>query len=267
MAASTDARRNHLLAALPGAVLQHWLPQLEWVDLPLGRVLQESGDPRSHVWFPTTAVVSVLNATKDGASTEIAVVGNEGVVGVPLFTSGDSSGRRAVVRSAGEGLRMKARTIDEEFDRAGPALPLLLRHSQALVTQIAQTAVCNRHHGLDQQLCRWLLMSLDRVQASDLVVTHELIAHVLGVRREGVTESAARLHKLGLIRYARGHVRVLDRKGLEERVCECYRVLKSEHQRLLPESCRATSTTADLAGERRRVACVRQRTELSPSRA
>lgn len=219
MAVLTDARPNHLLAALPQAVLQRWLSQLERVDLPLGRVLHEPGDGLSHVWFPTTAIVSLLGVTKDGASAEIAVVGNEGVVGGPLFMGGgDIPPRRAVVRSAGHGLMMKAQVLEDELERAGPALHLLLLFGQALVTQIAQTAVCNRHHGLDLQLCRWLLMSLDRMHGSELAVTQELIAHLLGVRREGVTESALRLQRLGLIRYARGHVRVLDRQGLEERV-------------------------------------------------
>jgi len=234
MAVLTEARQNRLLAALPHAVLQRWLPQLERVDLPQGRVLHESDGGLIHLWFPTTAIVSLLGVTKDGASAEIAVVGNEGVVGGPLFMGGDFAPGRAVVHSAGEGLRMKAPLIEDELDRPGPALHLLLLFGQALLTQIAQTAVCNRHHGLDRQLCRWLLMNLDRLQGCELMVTQELIANLLGVRREGVTESAGKLQRLELIRYARGHVRVLDRKGLEERVCECYRVVKKEYERLLP---------------------------------
>lgn len=233
MAVLTDARQNRLLAALPQAVLQRWLPQLERVDLPLGGLLHESGDGLSHVWFPTTAIVSLLGVTKGGASAEIAVVGNEGYVGGPLFMGDDFTPRSAVVHSAGECLVMKAHVLEDEIDRAGPALHLLLLFGQALVTQIGQTAACNRHHGLDRQLCRWLLMSLDRLQGSELAVTQEHIAHLLGVRREGVNESAVKLQRLGLIRYARGRVRVLDRKGLEERVCECYRVVKKEYERLL----------------------------------
>jgi len=227
--------RNHLLAVLPQADLQRWLPQLEPVEMPLGEVLYESGRTLSHVYFPTTAIVSLLYVMENGASAEIAVVGNEGVVGISLFMGGESTPSRAVVQSAGQGLRLRADVIKQEFQQAGPAMHLLLRYTQALITQMAQTAVCNRHHSLDQQLCRWLLLSLDRLQGSELQMTQELIANMLGVRREGVTEAALRLQKTGLIRYARGHITVLDRPGLERRTCECYAVVKKEYDRLLPE--------------------------------
>jgi CRP-like cAMP-binding protein len=229
-----DTRQNQLLAALPAAEWQRWLPQLEVVEMPLGTVLYESGATLKHVYFPTTAIVSLLYVMENGASAEIAVVGNEGVVGVSLFMGGGSTPSRAVVQSAGHGFRLNALAMKEEFDRAGPVLHLLLRYTQALITQMAQTAVCNRHHSLDQQLCRWLLLSLDRLQGLDLVMTQELIANMLGVRREGVTESALKLQKAGLIRYARGHISVLDRQGLEARSCECYAVVKKEYDRLLP---------------------------------
>jgi CRP-like cAMP-binding protein len=222
-----------LLASLPDSVWKHWLPQLEAVQMPLGEVLYESGVTLSHVYFPTTAIVSLLYVMEDGASAEIAVVGNEGIVGVSLFMGGGSTPSRAVVQSAGLGLRLKARVLKDEFNRAGPVLHLLLRYTQALITQMAQTAVCNRHHSLDQQLCRWLLLSLDRLQGDELVMTQELIANMLGVRREGVTESALKLQTAGLIRYARGHITVVDRAGLELRTCECYAVVKKEYDRLL----------------------------------
>ena len=228
-------KKNHLLAALPDAEWQRWLSQLESVDLPLGQVLYESGSNIKHVYFPTTAIVSLLYVMENGASAEIAVVGNEGIVGVSLFMGGESTPSRAVVQSAGHGFRLNAETMKTEFNRAGPVLHLLLRYTQALITQMSQTAVCNRHHSLDQQLCRWLLLSLDRLEGADLVMTQELIANMLGVRREGVTEAAHTLQKVGLIRYARGHITVLDRKGLENRVCECYGVVKKEYDRLLPE--------------------------------
>ena len=235
MFASPDPRKNHLLAALPEGEWQRWLPQLEWVDLPLGQVLYESGATMSHVYFPTTAIVSLLYVMENGSSAEIAVVGNEGIVGIALFMGGGTTPSRAVVQSAGQGFRLKASAVREEFDRAGPVMHLLLRYTQALITQMAQTAVCNRHHTLDQQLCRWLLLSLDRLQGSELVMTQELIANMLGVRREGVTESALKLQSAGLIRYARGHISVLDRAKLEGRTCECYAVVKREYDRLLPE--------------------------------
>ena len=235
MTAPTDPRQNQLLAALPEAEWLRWQPQLEWVDLPLGQVMYESGRTLSHVYFPTSAIVSLLYVMEDGASAEIAVVGNEGIVGVSLFMGGESTPSRAVVQSAGQGFRLRAALMLEEFNRAGPVLHLLLRYTQALITQMSQTAVCNRHHSLDQQLCRWLLLSLDRLQGSELVMTQELIANMLGVRREGVTEGALKLQKLGLIRYARGHISVLDRPGLEARTCECYEVVRREYDRLLPK--------------------------------
>jgi CRP-like cAMP-binding protein len=235
MAAAADPRKNHLLAALPLADLQRWERQLEAVELPLGHVLYESGRTLSHVYFPTTAIVSLLYVLEDGASAEIALVGNEGVVGIALFMGGESTPSRAVVQSAGQGLRLNARTVKQEFELAGPVMHLLLRYTQALLTQMAQTAVCNRHHSLDQQLCRWLLLSLDRLQGTELAMTQELIANMLGVRREGVTEAALSLKKAGLIRYARGHITVIDRAGLERRTCECYEVVKTEYDRLLPD--------------------------------
>jgi CRP-like cAMP-binding protein len=225
---------NHLLDALAPAESQRWLPLLEFVDMPLGSVLYESGGTLSHVYFPTTAIVSLLYVMENGASAEIAVVGNEGIIGISLFMGGESTSSRAVVQSAGQGFRLKAHTMKEEFNRAGPVLHLLLRYTQALITQMAQTAVCNRHHTLDQQLCRWLLLSLDRLQSNQLVMTQELIANMLGVRREGVTEGALKLQHAGLIQYARGHITILDRAGLEKRSCECYSVVKKEYDRLLP---------------------------------
>jgi len=228
-------KQNHLLAALPAPEWLRWLPQLEHIDMPLGQVLYESGATQNHVYFPTTAIVSLLYSMEDGASAEIAVVGNEGIVGISLFMGGDSTPSRAVVQSAGQGFRLKARLIKDEFNRAGPVLRLLLRYTQALITQMAQTAVCNRHHSLDQQLCRWLLLSLDRLQGNDLVMTHELIANMLGVRREGVTEIAYKLQAAGLIQYSRGHISVINRAGLEKRTCECYAVVRKEYDRLLPD--------------------------------
>jgi CRP-like cAMP-binding protein len=232
---SDDLKQNHLLAALPNAAGRRWLQQLERVEMPLGQVLYEPGGAQSHVYLPTTAIVSMLYVMEDGDSAEIAVVGNEGIVGIPLFMGGDSTSSRAVVQSAGAGFRLKAQTMREEVNRAGPVLHLLLRYTQALITQMAQTAVCNRHHTVDQQLCRWLLLSLDRLQGNELVMTQELIANMLGVRREGVTEGALKLQSAGLIRYLRGHITVVDRQGLEERSCECYAVVKKEYDRLLPE--------------------------------
>jgi CRP-like cAMP-binding protein len=225
---------NHLLAALPSYIQQSWLAHLERIQLPLGEVLYESGVTLGHVYFPTTAIVSLLYVMEDGASAEIAVVGNEGIVGISLFMGGESTPSRAVVQSAGQGFRLKAQVLKEEFNRTGPVLHLLLRYTQALITQMAQTAVCNRHHSLDQQLCRWLLLSLDRLHGDELIMTQELIANMLGVRREGVTEAALKLQSAGLIRYARGRITVLDRSGLEQRTCECYAVVKKEYDRLLP---------------------------------
>jgi CRP-like cAMP-binding protein len=234
VATFADHSKNRLLAALPEAEWQRWLPQLNLVEMPLGEVLYESGGTLSHVYFPTTAIVSLLYVMENGASAEIAVVGNEGLVGVSLFMGGESTPSRAVVQSAGQGIRLEARSMKSEFNRAGPALHLLLRYTQALITQMAQTAVCNRHHSLDQQLCRWLLLSLDRLASNELVMTQELIANMLGVRREGVTAAALSLQQAGLIRYARGHITVLSRAGLEKRTCECYAVVKKEYDRLLP---------------------------------
>ena len=232
---SVDPRTNQLLAALPKAEWRRWKPQLEEVDLSLGQVLYESGGVLDHVYFPITAIVSLLYVMENGASAEIAVAGNEGIVGISLFMGGESTPSRAVVQSAGKGLRMKAAVLKEEFKQA-PVLHLLLRYTQALITQMAQTAVCNRHHSLDQQLCRWLLLSLDRLQGNELVMTQELIANMLGVRREGVTEGALKLQKAGLIRYARGRITMLDRAGIEARSCECYAVVKKEYDRLLPDT-------------------------------
>jgi CRP-like cAMP-binding protein len=234
MALGADPRQNRLLAALPDAEWAHWLPQLEAVDLPLGKVLYESGSKLTHVYFPTTAIVSLLYVMEDGASAEIAVVGHEGIVGISLFMGGETTPSRAVVQSAGHGFRLNASLMMQEFNRAGPVLHLLLRYTQALITQMSQTAVCNRHHSLDQQLCRWLLLSLDRLHSDELVMTQELIANMLGVRREGVTEAAGHLQNAGLIQYRRGHITVLDRDRLEQRACECYAVVKKEYDRLLP---------------------------------
>jgi CRP-like cAMP-binding protein len=233
---SNDPIKNQLLAALPESIQKRWQPQLESVEMPLGQVLYEPGITLSHVYFPTTSIVSLLYVMENGASAEIAVVGNEGIVGISLFMGGESTPSRAVVQSAGQGFRLTAQTMKDEFNHAGPVLHLLLRYTQALITQMAQTAVCNRHHSLDQQLCRWLLLSLDRLQGDELVMTQELIANMLGVRREGVTEGAVKLQQEGLIRYARGRITVLDRPGLEKRTCECYAVVKKEYDRLLPET-------------------------------
>jgi CRP-like cAMP-binding protein len=207
--------------------------------MQLGDVLYESGANLRNVYFPTTAIVSLLYMLADGASAEIAVVGNEGMIGVSLFMGGETTTNRAVVQSAGHAYRLPSQLLKDEFTRAGPLQHLLLRFTQALITQMAQTAVCNRHHSVDQQLCRWLLLSLDRLASNDLVMTQELIANMLGVRREGVTEAAGNLQQAGLIRYSRGHITVLDRAGLEARSCECYAVVKTETDRLLPDS-RAT---------------------------
>jgi CRP-like cAMP-binding protein len=231
---SADPRRNQLLAALPAAEWARWQPHLELVSMPLGRALYESGSKLGHVYFPTTAIVSLLYVMEDGASAEIAVVGHEGVVGVSLFMGGESTTSRAVVQSAGHGFRLRSSIMMQEFNRAGPVMHLLLRYTQALITQMAQTAVCNRHHSLDQQLCRWLLLSLDRLETRELVMTQELIANMLGVRREGVTEAAGNLQADGLIKYRRGHITVVDRPGLERRTCECYAVVRREYERLLP---------------------------------
>lgn len=230
-----DPKLNRLLAALPQAQWEIWLPNLERVSLPLGKVLYESGDVMRHVYFPTDAIVSLLYVMRSGASAEIAVVGNEGLVGVALFMGGGSTPSRAVVQSAGNAFRLRSDHMKTAFEAGGPVMHLLLRYTQALITQMAQTAVCNRHHSIDQQLCRWLLLSLDRLAGDELIMTQELIANMLGVRREGVTEGATRLQRAGVIRYARGHITILDRRALEQASCECYQVVKKEYDRLLPD--------------------------------
>jgi CRP-like cAMP-binding protein len=234
MAAVADPRKNELLAAMPAADFERLRPHLESVEMPLGQVLYESGALMRHVFFPTTAIISLLYVMENGASAEIAVVGMEGVVGIALFMGGETTPSRALVQSAGQGFRLKGQVIKEEFARSGPMMHVLLRYTQALITQMTQTAACNRHHSLDQQLCRWLLLSLDRLRGLELHMTQELMANMLGVRREGVTEAALNLQRLGLIRYARGHITVLDRPRLEARTCECYAVVRKEYDRLLP---------------------------------
>lgn len=229
-----SSRRNHLLEALPKDVVERLRPHLELTQLKLGEVLYESGQRLRDVYFPVDTIISLLYVMEDGASAEIAIVGNEGILGVSLFMGGESTPSRAVVQSAGYAFRLNAQWLNDEFVRFGPFLHLMLRYTQALITQMAQTAVCNRHHSVDQQLCRWLLLSLDRLQTNELIMTQELIANMLGVRREGVTEAAGELQRAGLIQYKRGRITVLDRQGLESRTCECYRVVKTEYERLLP---------------------------------
>jgi len=230
--------QNHLLAALPASDYERLAPHLELIPLKLGEVLYEPGVQLRYVYFPTTSIVSLLYVMEDGASAEIAIVGNEGILGISLFMGGETTPSRAVVQSAGYGYRLKAQLLKDEFQRFGPMLHLLLRYTQALITQMAQTAVCNRHHSVDQQLCRWLLLSLDRLASNELSMTQELIANMLGVRREGVTEAAGKLQEAGLISYRRGRITVLDRPGLEARSCECYEVVKKELDRLLPYTAR-----------------------------
>jgi CRP-like cAMP-binding protein len=230
-----NPKQNHLLDALPKEEFERWSPHLELVAMPLGTVLYESGGKLQHVYFPTTSIVSLLYVMTDGASAEIAVVGNEGILGISLFMGGETTPSRAVVQSAGYGYRLKAKLLKQEFGRGGPVMRLLLRYTQALITQMAQTAVCNRHHSVEQQLCRWLLLSLDRLSTFELTMTQELIANMLGVRREGVTEAAGKLQRAGLIRYKRGRITVLDRPGLEQEVCECYAVVQKEFDRLLSD--------------------------------
>ena len=229
-----DPRQNHLLAALSQAEQERLLPKLKLVPMPLGKVLYESGDLLRNVYFPTSSIVSLLYVMEDGASAEISVVGNEGLIGIALFMGGETTPSRAIVQSAGHAYRLPGERLKEEFHRNGGMQLLLLRYTQALITQMAQTAVCNRHHSVDQQLCRWLLLSLDRLSSSELTMTQELIANMLGVRREGVTDAAGKLQKRGVIRYARGRITVLDRAKLEELCCECYAVVKKETDRLLP---------------------------------
>jgi CRP-like cAMP-binding protein len=229
-----DPLRNQLLASLPAEEWLRWRHQLELVELKLGQVIYESGHPQGNVYFPTSAIVSLLYVTENGSSAEIAIVGFEGIVGIALFLGGETSPSRGVVQSAGQAFRLKASVIKEEFNRSLPVMHLMLRYAQALIAQISQTAVCNRHHSVEQQLCRWLLVSLDRLSTPHLYMTQELISNMLGVRREGVTENANKLQRAGLIRYSRGHIEVLDRPGLERMACECYSVVKREYDRLLP---------------------------------
>src|SRR5690348_9829614 len=245
MQIASDPKQNHLLYALPEAEWDRLRAYLEPVNLPLGHVLYEPGMRLSYVYFPTTAIISLLYAMEDGASAETAVVGNEGLIGISLLMGGDTTLGRAVVQSAGYGYRAQANCIKNEFNRSGPVLRLLLRYTQALITQMAQTAACNRRHTVDQQLCRWLLLSLDRLGGNEILMTHELIANMLGVRREGVTEAALKLQMAGLIHYARGHIIILDREGLEKRSCECYAVVKKEYDRLQPEHLAARSDRTD----------------------
>ncbi|MFM0339862.1 Crp/Fnr family transcriptional regulator [Paraburkholderia fungorum] len=230
-----DPLENHLLGALSGMDWARVSAHLALVEMPLGQVVYESGDQLHHVYFPTTSIVSLLYVMENGASAEIAIVGNEGLIGVALFMGGETTPSRAVVQSAGWAFRLDARILKEEFGRAGPVQRLFLRYTQALITQMAQTAVCNRHHSIDQQLCRWLSLSMDRLPSNELKMTQELIANMLGVRRAGVTEAAMKLQNAGLIRYNYGQIEVLDRLGLEKRVCECYDVVRREFDRLLPD--------------------------------
>ena len=234
MVAAINPKQNHLLDALLKAEFDRLSPNLVHVELPLGKVMYESGGLLEHVYFPTTSIISLLYVMENGAAAEIAVVGNEGILGISLFMGGETTSSRAIVQSAGHAYRLEAQLLKDEFNRAGPVQRLLLRYTQALITQMAQTAVCNRHHTVEQQLCRWLLLSLDRLASDELIMTQELIANMLGVRREGVTESACRLQKDGIINYSRGHITVINRKKLESRSCECYKVVKAEFDRLLP---------------------------------
>ena len=237
----TPLMQNHLLAALPGEVLARLKPSMDTIPLPLGKVLYESGDNLRYIYFPTDSIVSLLYVMESGASAEISVVGNEGLVGVSVFMGGGSTPSRAIVQSAGTAYRLPAPLLKDEFNRHGDLLLLILRYTQALITQMAQTAVCNRHHSIDQQLCRWLLLSLDRLPDNKLVMTQELIANMLGVRREGVTDAAGKLQRQGVIEYSRGHITVLDRTRLETLSCECYAVVKKESDRLLPYSAHPTA--------------------------
>jgi len=232
--AGPSPHQNHLLDALPTSDYERLAPHLELVPMRLGDVLYESGDELRYVYFPTTCIISLLYVMEDGASAEIAVVGNEGILGISLFMGGNTTPSRAIVQSAGHAFRLKAELLKNEFERYGPTMHLLLRYTQALITQMAQTAVCNRHHSVDKQLCRWLLLCLDRLGSPEISMTQELIANMLGVRREGVTEAAGKLQDAGLIHYRRGTITVLDRPGLEARCCECYQVVKKEFDRLLP---------------------------------
>ncbi len=234
MTVVANPKQNHLLDALLKAEYDRLTPDLEHVELKLGQVMYESGGLLKYVYFPTTSIISLLYVMENGGSAEIAVVGNEGVLGISLFMGGETTSSRAVIQSAGFAYRLKSQILKDEFNRGGPVQRLLLRYTQALITQMAQTAVCNRHHSVEQQLCRWLLLSLDRLTSDELTMTQELIANMLGVRREGVTEAAGRLQREGIINYTRGHITVVDRKKLERRSCECYQVVKAEFDRLLP---------------------------------
>jgi len=225
--------QNQLIAALPIEVYERILPYLEEISMPLGQVLYESGSQLKYAYFPTTAIISMHYVLENGASTEISGVGNEGVLGVALFMGGNTTSSLATVQTAGQGYRLKRQLMIDEFNQAGPMMHLMLRYTQALITQISQTAVCNRHHSIEQQLCRWLLLTLDRLPTQELTITQELIASMLGVRREGITEAAGNLQRAGLISYRRGHITVLNRLGLESRSCECYNVVKKEFHRLL----------------------------------
>jgi CRP-like cAMP-binding protein len=233
MSSLHSPNQNHLLAALPAEEFERLSPHLELVPMPLGEMLYEPGGQLQHAYFPTTAVVSLHYVMESGASAETAGVGNEGVVGISLFMGGDTTPSSAVVQTAGRAYRLESRLLKQEFDRGGLMQHLMLRYTQALLTQMAQTAACNRHHSVEQQLCRWLLLTLDRLPTNELVMTQELVASMLGVRREGITEAAGKLQHAGFIRYRRGHISVLHRSGLETRVCECYAVVKKELSRLL----------------------------------
>lgn len=234
MKSANNHRKNHLLAALPEESYVRLLPELELIAMPLGWVLYESGGRLNYLYFPISGIVSLLYVTTNGASSEIAITGNEGLVGISLFMGGESTTNRAVVQCAGHAYRMPVPALKMEFALGGAFQHLALRYTQTLITQMAQTSVCNRHHSLDQQLCRWLLLSIDRLKDSELIMTQELIANMLGVRREGVTEAAGKLQQAKLINYSRGKITVLNRPGLEKRVCECYAVVKNEFERLLP---------------------------------
>jgi CRP-like cAMP-binding protein len=236
MVAIMTPKQNHLLAVLPAEIFERIAPHLELISMPLGEVLYESGGPLHHVYFPTTAIVSLHYLLESGATAEIAGVGNEGVIGISIFMGGNTTPNLATVQTAGCGYRLKERLMMEEFNRAGPMMRLMLRYTQALMTQISQTAVCNRHHSIEQQLCRWLLLNLDRLPSQELTITQELIAGMLGVRREGITEAAGNFQRAGLISYRRGHITVLDRSGLESHACECYQIVKKEFHRLLGDA-------------------------------